>query len=87
MYRERNVRRADLGTGEAPSGYVATPRVTDPISGDPVKWEGTPDWGVGGVHSTEDGEDNTTSPEGRGPALLVRAEKVRVRECQWLTTP
>ena len=52
-----------------------------------MKWEAKPGWGVGGAHSTEDREDNKTSQEGRGPALLVRAEEVRVRECQWLTTP
>ena len=76
-----------MGTGETRPGRLVTSGVSDPISGGPAKWEEKPGWGVGGAHSTEDGEDNKTSQEGRGPTLLVRAEEVRVRECQWLTTP
>ena len=52
-----------------------------------MKWSGKPGWGVGGAHSTEDSKDNITLQEGRGPALLVRPKRVRVRECQRLTTP
>jgi len=86
-YGERNVRRVGLGTGEAPVGLRATPVVTDPISGNPAKGKGKPAWGVGGVHSTEDGEDNITLPEGRDPALSARPKRVRARECHRLITP
>jgi hypothetical protein len=73
--------RVDLGTGETPSGLEATPAVTVLISGTPVKWSGKPDWGVGGAHSTDDGKDNITLPEGRSPALLMCRTRVRVGEC------
>ena len=75
--------RVDLGTGETPPGLEATPSVTVPISGTPVKWSGKPGWGVGGAHSTTPGrgKDNITLPEGRGPALPMRPKRVRVREC------
>jgi hypothetical protein len=82
-YRERNVGIAELGTGEAPSGLQATPAVTALISRGPVKWSGKPGWGLGGASSTDDGKDNTTLPEGRGPALLMRPKRVRVRECPY----
>jgi len=71
-YGERNVGTVDLGTGEAPPGLQATPAVTAPISGSPVKWSGKPDWGVGGAYITYDGKDNITLPKGRSPALLMR---------------
>ena len=76
-----------MGTGEAPYGLQMTFVVTSPISGGPVKWNGKPYRGIGGVHSTDDGKDNTTFPEGRDPALLMRPKRVRARECQRLTTP
>lgn len=37
--------------------------------------------GVGGGHSTEDGLDNTTGPEGRSPALSMLRMEVRASEC------
>ena len=82
VYGERNVGTVGLGTGETPPGLLVTPAVTDPISGSTVKGEGKPDWGVGGVHSTDDGKDNITLPEGRGTTLFVRPKEVRARECR-----
>lgn len=81
-YRERNAERVGLGTGETPLSPQATLVVTDSISGDPVKRIRMFRRGVGWAHSTEDGEDNITSPEERSPALLIRLKKVRVRECR-----
>ena len=81
VYGERNVGIVDLGTGETPPGLLVTPAVTDPISGDTVKREGKPGRGVGGAHSTDDGKDNITMPEGRGTTLFERPKKVRAREC------
>ena len=86
-YGERNARKADLGTGETPAGLLATPMVTDLISGEPAKGKGKPAGGVGGVHSTDDGKDNITLPEGRDPTLSARPKRVRARECHRLTTP
>jgi hypothetical protein len=86
-YGERNVGKAGLGTGETPPGLQATSVVIISISSDPVKGGGKPGWGVGGAHTTDDGKDSITLPEGRGPTLLKRLKRVRVRECQKLITP
>ena len=80
-YGDRNVGKVGLGTGETPSGLQATPAVTALISRGPVKWSGKPGWGLLGASSTDDGKDNITLPEGRGPALLMRRKRVRAGEC------
>jgi len=67
--------------------YRQHPVVTDPISSNTVKGSGKPSWGVGGAHSTDDGKDSITLPEGRSPTLLKRLKRVRVRECLRLITP
>jgi len=73
--------------GRPPYGLQMISVVTRPISGGTVKWNGKPYRGIGGVHSTDDGKDNKTFPEGRDPALLMRPKKVRARECRRLITP
>ena len=67
--------------------YRRRPVVTAAISSGPVKGSEKPGWGVGGAHSTDEGEESITLPEGRSPALLVRPKRVRVRECLRLITP
>ena len=61
--------------------------VTVAINRAPAKCDGKPGRGVGGAHTTEDGRDSTTLSEGRGPTLLMRPEKVRVRECRKANDP
>jgi hypothetical protein len=51
--------------------HVLTERVSDDIKY-ALKIEATWRQGIGGGHSTDDGEDNKTSPEGRTSASAKR---------------
>ena len=72
--------KVDDGTGEVSQGQWPTAIVIADISrrgeiqGDALSE-------VGGVHSTGDGEDNITSPEGRDPTSTVSSETVSDGAC------
>jgi len=61
------------GTMEALPHHDLTERGSDDIRYAP-KIEATWEQGIGGGHSTDDGEDNITSPEGRTSASAKRID-------------
>jgi hypothetical protein len=67
------VRKELSGTIETSTHRGLTRRVIEGIRYPPKSgemWDG----GVGGGHSTDDGEDNKTSPEGRTSASVKRVD-------------
>jgi len=72
-YGALNGQTVVVGTGEALLGPGRAAReACPPITGEPGKWRGGRE-GIGGGRSTDDGEDNTTSPEGRAPTSSTQA--------------
>lgn len=70
-YRGWDAQTEPSGTNETSTRRGPTCRVTEGIR-QPPKSGGMRDRGVGGGHSTDDGEDNRTSPEGRTSASAAR---------------
>ena len=70
-YRGWDAQKELSGTNETSPRRGPTRRVTEGIR-QPPKSGGMRERGVGGGHSTDDGEDNRTSPEGRTSASAGR---------------
>lgn len=69
------------GTDETSTRRGLTRRVIEGIRRSPKTGE-MRDRGVGGGHSTDDGEDNRTSPEGRTSASVMFSMKEALRDCE-----
>jgi hypothetical protein len=80
-YREWDVCTELSGTVETSTRRGLTGRVIEGIRRPPKARE-MRDGGVGGGHSTSDGKDNITLPEGRASTSVMFSIKEALRDCE-----